>query len=83
MRVVEADDVFSALAALTLDFDQLFWINVVAVVSGVGAGVAGSGYGRDLAYVVVDLAQEDSAAFVRVGFFAVLAKGFVVLLVDF
>jgi hypothetical protein len=75
--MVEADDVFSALAGLALDFDQLFGVDVVTVVGGVGAGVAGSGYAGDYSVVVLKLAEQDSAAFVGVGFFAVLAEGFV------
>ncbi len=78
--VIEADDVFSALAAFALNFYQLFGIDVVTVVGGVSAGVAGPGYGCDCARVVIDLAEQDPAAFVWVGFFAVLAEGVVVLL---
>ncbi len=42
VRVVEAYDVQAALAGLALDADQLRGIDVVAVVGGVGAGVAGA-----------------------------------------
>ena len=41
--VVEADDVFAALAAFTLDADEFLGIDVVAVVGGIGAGVAAAG----------------------------------------
>ena len=45
----------------------------------VGAGVAAAGGGGDYAgTVVVDTAEEDAAAFVRVGFFAVAAEGVVI-----
>ena len=47
MGMVEADDVFAALAAFTLDADKFLGIDVVAVVGGVGAGVAGAGDGGD------------------------------------
>jgi len=43
VRVVEADDVFSALASLALDADEFFRIDVVAVVRRVVASVAGAG----------------------------------------
>ena len=42
VRVVEADDVEAVAARLALDFDQLLRGDVVAVVGGVGAGVAGA-----------------------------------------
>ena len=81
--VVETDDVFSALAAFALDFDQLFGVYVVAVVGGVGASVAGPCNGCDSTSGVVELAEQDSAAFVRVGFFSVLAEGVVELAGNF
>ena len=40
--VVEADDVEAAVAGLALGGDELFGCDVVAVVGGVGAGVAGA-----------------------------------------
>ena len=42
VRVVEADDVEAEAAGLALDLDQLLRGDVVAVVRGVGAGVAGA-----------------------------------------
>ena len=78
--MVEADDVFAAVAAFALDAHEFFGIDVVAVVGGVGAGVAGAGGGGDDAgAVVVDATEQDAAAFVGVGFFAVLAEGVVVV----
>ena len=82
MRVVEADNVLSTLAAFALDFNELFGVDVVAVVGRVGARIAGTGDGGDESRVVVDLADKDSAAFVGVGFFSVLAEGVVELAAD-
>ena len=41
--VIEADDVFAALASFPLDANQFLGIDVVAIVGGVGAGVAAAG----------------------------------------
>ena len=58
MGMVEADDVFAALAAFTLDAHQFLGIDVVAVVGGVGAGVAAAGgRGDDAGSVVIDAAE--------------------------
>src|SRR6185312_17544074 len=78
MRVIEADDVFSALAALALDADQIFRINVVTVVRRVGAGVSGARGGGHDTGIVSHLAKQHAAALVGIGFFAVAANGFVV-----
>ena len=56
--VVEADDVLAAVAAFALDADQVFGIDVVAIVGGVGAGIAGAGGGGDDARAIVfDMAE--------------------------
>ena len=82
--MVEADDVFAALAAFALDADEFFRVDVVAVVGRIGAGVAGTSDGGDGAdAVVVHATEEDAAALVGVGFFAVLAEGLVVAVGDF
>ena len=83
MRVVEADNVFSALAAVALDFDQFFWVDVIAIVCGISTRVASSGNGRDGFCVVIHLAEEHSAAFVGIGFFPVLAESFIKLARNF
>src|SRR4051812_13573384 len=58
--MVEADNVFSAFAAFTLDADQFARVDAVAVVGGVGAGVAaGGGRGHDFCAVVIEAAKED------------------------
>src|SRR5207302_9480135 len=72
MGMVEADDVFAALSALTLDADQLARVNVVAVLQGVGAGIAAAGgRGHNACTAVVHAAQQHATALMRVGFFAV------------
>ena len=84
MRVVEADDVFSSFAAFALDPDELFGIDVVAVVRRIGARVAGPGNRTyDARAIVLHLSEENPAALVRVGGFAVLAKGLVFVSFNF
>ncbi len=73
MGMVEADDVFFAGASFALNVNQFFWINVVPVLRGVGAGIAASGHGRYSANFAIHLAEEHSAALVRIGFLAVLS----------
>ncbi len=83
--VVEADDVEARAAGLALDFDELLRGDVVAVVRGVGAGVAGADDLVDDMVAVrsgVGFAEEDTAALVGVGLFAVGAQGFVVGVLD-
>ncbi|HTF44621.1 MAG TPA: hypothetical protein VK641_12015 [Terriglobales bacterium] len=75
MRVVEADDVQSQASRLPLNFDQLLRRDVVAVVCGVGAGVAGADdlldvIDRTLAFAGDILAEQHAAAFVWVCLFA-------------
>src|SRR5260370_14870674 len=83
MGMVETDDVLAALAAFALDADQFFGIDVVAVLRRVGARVASAGDRCDDAGAVVGHSSEQhSAAFVGIGFFAVLAEGGVVGLGD-
>jgi hypothetical protein len=83
MGVVEADDIFSALAAFALDAHQFLGIDVVAIVSGIGARVAAAGSARDdAAAVLFEATKENAAAFVRISLFAVAAKGVVVIGVD-
>ena len=76
MGVVEADDIFSAVAAFALDANQFARIDVVAVVRRVGPSVAAArrrGHARGR--VIFEAAEQHAAAFVWVGFFAVLAEG--------
>src|SRR6266446_5654439 len=75
MLVVEADNVLSALASVTLDTDEFLGVDVVAIVRRIVASVAGA---RDAGYgfgtVVRKSAEQHAAALVWVGFFAVLAE---------
>src|SRR5207244_3398187 len=82
VRVIETDDVERETAGLALDFDELLRGDVVAVVRGVGAGVAGANDLVDVVAFGVGFAEEDAAALVRVGLFAVSAEGFVVGVAD-
>ena len=84
MGVVEADDVFSALAAFALNAHQFLGIDVVAIVSRVGARVAAAGRARDdAAAILFEATKENAAAFVRISLFAVAAKGVVVCAGEF
>src|SRR5712692_8293231 len=75
VRMVEADDVFSALTPFALDTNQFLWIDVIAIVRRVIARIAGAGdAGYSLRAIVRKLAEQDSAAFIGVGFFAMLAE---------
>ena len=59
-------------------------IDVVAVVGGVGAGVAAAGgRGDDAGAVVLEAAEQNTAALVGVGLLAVLAEGVVVVAGEF
>src|SRR5690242_19723030 len=84
MRVIEADDIFSALAPLTLDAHQFFWIDVVAVVRGVSASIATTGSaGHCSAAIVCKLPEQHTAAFVRISLLAMFANSIVIRLVEF
>src|SRR5208282_853609 len=80
MGMVEADDFLAAVAAFKLNADEFFGIDAVAVVRRVGAGVAaagdaGDGLGSGMRSGVVEVAEQDAAAFVGIGFFSVSTKG--------
>src|SRR6266850_6384923 len=75
VRMIKADNIFSALASAPLDADEFLRVDVIAVVRRVVASVAGPcdvGYGFRPA--VCKLAEQHAAAFVRIGFFAVPAE---------
>src|SRR5215467_5399581 len=67
VRMVEADDVFSAGAAFALDADEFLGMNVVAVMRRVLASVAGGDYADDrLRSVVGKMAQHHTTTLVRI-----------------
>jgi len=72
--VVEAYDVEALFAAFALGLDEFLRGDVVAVVGGVGAGVAGADELADVEVFFGGFAEKDAAALVRVGFFAVGAE---------
>src|SRR5579872_984882 len=81
--MVESDDVFTAIAAFALDAHQFFRIDVIAVVRGIGTGVAATGGSHhDATAVVLEAPQQHAAAFVRISFFAMAAHGFVVSAIE-
>jgi hypothetical protein len=84
MGMIEADDVFSAVAALALDANQFFGVDVVAIVCGIGTCIASTdNRGDDACAVAFHLAEKNAAAFMWISQFAMLAKGFVVFAIDF
>src|SRR6202034_2743022 len=84
MRVIEADDVFSAVTAFALDADQFLGIDVVAVVGRIGASVATArGRSNDAGAIVFEAAEEDTAAFVGICFFPALADCVVIFAFEF
>ena len=79
MGVIKTHNVFPPVATFTLDSHQFLRIDVVAIVSRVGTGVAAaSSVCHDPRTVILKSTKEHSAALVWVGFFAVTAKSFVV-----
>src|SRR5579862_5555067 len=77
MRMIKANDIFSAFAAFALDADQFLWIDAIAVVWRVVARVAAAGdRSNDARAVAIELTQQNTAALVRIGFFAVPAQRF-------
>src|SRR5579864_4892913 len=82
MGVIEADDVLVSLARLPLDANELLGIDVIAVLGGIGAGVAAASGRRDRANVAIHLSEEDPATFMRVSFLPVTADFRVVLGAD-
>src|SRR5580698_404775 len=69
--VVEAGDAQAQLAGVALDFDELKGSDLIAVVSGVSADVAGGDGGVDLPALGLCMAEERAAALVGVGLLAV------------
>ena len=73
MGMIEADEVFSALPAFALDSHELAGIDVVPVLGRVGARVAAArGRNHGAGAVIVETPEQDPAAFVGIGLFAVL-----------
>lgn len=84
MGVVEANDVFSAFPAFALDAYQFSRVDVVAIMGGIGASVATpSRRGDDSSSIVFKPTQQNAAAFVRIGFFPVLANRVVIFWIYF
>ncbi len=81
--VVETYDVEACGAGFALGLDQLERRDAIAVVGAVGAGVAGAEEFFDLDACWGSTAEQDAAALMRVGFFAVGAELVVEVLRDF
>src|SRR5882672_2019337 len=75
MRMVEADDVLSALAPFALDADEFLGIDVIAIMRRVVACVPST---RDASHslrpIIRKLSKQNSATLVGISLFAVLAK---------
>src|SRR5580658_7750144 len=72
--MVETDYVQAALPRLSLNGNQLLGRDVVPVMSGISPCVAGSDSEFDLIGAFQSLPQQDSATFMGIGLFAVLAQ---------
>ena len=82
--VVIANNVLSALAAFALNPNLVARVNIVTIVRRVDPGVASTGRRHhDTRSVIFHAAEEDSAAFMRVGFFSVLTDCVVVFAGEF
>jgi len=74
MGMVEAHDVFSALPPFALDAHQVFGVDVIAIVRGIGAGIAAARGARHYARTTVFKSpKKHPATFMRIGLFAVVA----------
>src|SRR5215471_14607218 len=82
MRVVKTDNIQPLLGCLSLNGDQLFGIDVVAVLGPIITRIAAPHYLLHGAIVLPETAQQDAAAFMRIRLFAVAAKRFVFGLSD-
>ena len=72
MGMIETNDILASITTLTLDADEFLRINVVAVVSRVRTCIAAAcGRGHDPRAVIVEPAQQNATAFVRIRLFAV------------
>ena len=75
MGMVEADNVFAALAAFALNANQFFGIDVVAIMWRIVASVAAARDRRDgFRAILLEPAKKHPAALVRIGFFSMLAQ---------
>src|SRR5215467_8713477 len=76
MRVVKTYNVQPLLSRLSLNSDQLFGIDVIAVPGPIITRIATSHYLLRSAIVLLETAQQHAAALVRIRLFAVTAKRF-------
>src|SRR2546421_3133888 len=82
--MIKTDNIFSALAAFALDPNQFPRIDIISIVSRVGAGVAAPrGRGHDLRSIVLETTQQNATAFVWIGFFSVRADRVIVFTGEF
>ena len=82
MRMIEPDDVLSALPAFPLDANQFAWIDVIAILRRIRTRVAAAGNGCHGAHFPVHLAEQNPTALVGISLLAVLAKSVVILALD-
>src|SRR5205807_5677476 len=82
MRMVEADDILTSIAALTLNAHQLLGIDMVTIVRRINPSIPAPGRRGNHALVPIRGAQENPATLVGIGFLAVLPDGLIFLLRD-
>lgn len=81
--MVEADDLLSSLAALSLYPDQFLGIDVVAVARRIVARISTARDRGDHALIAFEATKQNSATLVGIGLFTVMAKSIVVGSRDF
>src|SRR5215468_1681256 len=74
MRVVKTDNIQSLLCCLSLNGDQFFGVDVVAVLGPIITRIAAPHYLLYSAIVLLKTAQQHAAALMRICLFAVMAK---------
>src|SRR5207244_12366843 len=77
VRMIEANNVLAALSPLALNANQIFGVDIVAVVQRVKPCVTGPRDGCNYSGVSIHLPQQNAAAFVRISFFTMLPYGVV------
>lgn len=74
VRMVKADNIFSAATAFALNAHELPRVDVIAIVGGIRARVAAAGCrGDEACSIFLEAAEQNATALVRICLFAVSA----------
>src|SRR5215472_12780883 len=82
VRMIKPDDIFSPLAALSLDVNQLARIDVVPVPRRIIPRISAGRYRRDQPCPIINSSQQNSATFMRIGVLAMTAQSIILLFAD-